>query len=150
MTCQYFAKTIRVHKNYVRVHIKKLVITRQVLDCRTQTLALVLLMNTQNPLVLVSTRGIFHGEYFLSTLWMSTFTRIIFNHSTDSSNENIHIFLALIFLKSLLELDGITLILFMGHPIIMAGMLKIDMNKTDEFATENRTRFKSNSPTRTG
>ena len=46
-----------------------------------QILALVPLMSTQNPLVLMSCRGIFYGEYFLSTLWGSTFT-------TDSSKKN--------------------------------------------------------------
>ena len=58
-TCGYIAQTIRVHKNYIRLHLKNLVLTRQVLDCHTQTLALVPLMSTQNPLVLISFRGIF-------------------------------------------------------------------------------------------
>ena len=36
--CEYFSQTIRVHKTYIRVHIEKLVITRQVLYCSTQIL----------------------------------------------------------------------------------------------------------------
>ena len=59
-------------KNYVEVHIKRLVISRQVLDCRTQIFSISTTDKYSKP---ISTRGIFHREYFLSALWVSTFTR---------------------------------------------------------------------------
>ena len=61
-------KTIKILKKHVTSTLKGLDFSERVLGGRTHILASILLLSTQNPLVLMRTRGIFLHEYFLSTL----------------------------------------------------------------------------------